>query len=361
MSDGKSPARVTPPLRVIMVKKRLASGEPCRKCAEAEDMLRRRDLWAEVDEVIWADEKDPDSVGMVLAKEFQIETAPFFVVETDGTRVVFPSVVKVAKDVLAKKKEQKGGSSARRSAPQAQVPSLVLSQGEVELWADALAGARPEQIVAQVLERLGESCALAFSGAEDVMLIDLAVKSGRPFSVFCLDTGRLYPETYRFIDLVRQHYGIEISLVSPDSASVEQLVRKKGLFSFYEDGHTECCQIRKVEPLRRALGPRLGWMTGQRRDQSPTRVEVPVLSWDQTHKPEGMLKANPLAAVTLAEVWEYIRENDVPYNVLHDRGYVSIGCEPCTRALRPGEHERAGRWWWEDETKRECGLHLAKD
>jgi phosphoadenosine phosphosulfate reductase len=186
----------------------------------------------------------------------------------------------------------------------------------------------------------------------------MAQKSGLPFSVFCLDTGRLHPETYRFIDTVRQYYGIEVAVISPNFVSVEALVKKKGLFSFYEDGHGECCGVRKVEPLRRTLADYEGWITGQRRDQSPTRTDVPVAIWDRTHKPGGMVKANPLAAVTQAEVWKYIRENDVPYNELHDRGFVSIGCEPCTRALRPGEHERAARWWWEDATKRECGLHV---
>jgi len=112
-----------------------------------------------------------------------------------------------------------------------------------------------------------------------------------------------------------------------------------------------------VEPLRRVLSGFDGWITGQRRDQSPTRTSVPVLSWDTTHKPGGMAKANPLAQLTQAEIWEYIRRNDVPYNELHDRGYVSIGCEPCTRPTRPGEHERAARWWWEEATQRECGLH----
>jgi phosphoadenosine phosphosulfate reductase len=186
----------------------------------------------------------------------------------------------------------------------------------------------------------------------------MAAKSGRKFSVFSLDTGRLHPETYRFIDSVRQYYGLDVQVVSPNFVALEALVRKKGLFSFYEEGHGECCGIRKVEPLRRVLSAYDGWVTGQRRDQSPTRNEVPVLDWDRTHKSQGMAKVNPLAALTQTQVWAYIRDNDVPYNELHDRGFISIGCEPCTRAARPGEHERAARWWWEDATKRECGLHV---
>jgi phosphoadenosine phosphosulfate reductase len=142
--------------------------------------------------------------------------------------------------------------------------------------------------------------------------------------------------------------------------SVEDLVRNKGLFSFYTDGHEECCAIRKVEPLGRALAKYRAWVTGQRRDQSPTRHNVEVVQLDEAHQGLAgpMLKLNPLAALSLADVWRYLREHDIPYNPLHDRGFVSIGCAPCTRAIRPGEHERTGRWWWEDATKRECGLHV---
>jgi phosphoadenosine phosphosulfate reductase len=349
--------------RVKMVKKKLASGEPCQKCAQAEEMLRRRDLWDTIDEVIWADETDETSPGMMLAKHYQIDLAPFFLVEQDGEAFVYPSAIKVAKEVLVPKKElmatlSPGGiTDAGESAGPPGSLAPAWTQELVQADATTLEGVSPEAIVGHVLSRLGERCAIAFSGAEDVALIDMAAKSGRPFSVFCLDTGRLHPETYRFIDTVRQFYGIEIRLVSPDFVALEELVRKKGLFSFYEDGHGECCGVRKVAPLRRALSAFDGWITGQRRDQSPTRTEVPVLSWDTSHKAEGMVKANPLALLSQAEVWEYIRRNDVPYNELHDRGYISIGCEPCTRAARPGEHERAARWWWEEATQRECGLH----
>jgi len=137
-------------------------------------------------------------------------------------------------------------------------------------------------------------------------------------------------------------------------------VREKGLFSFYKDGHKECCGIRKVEPLVRALAPLRAWVTGQRRDQSPdTRAAVPVVQRDSAFStPERpLVKFNPLANWTSKQVWTFIRENDVPYNALHDRGFISIGCEPCTRPTNPGQHERAGRWWWEEETKKECGLH----
>lgn len=358
-------------VRVTMVKKRLASGEPCAKCAQAEEMLRRRQLWERIDHVVWADERDAQSEGMLLAERHQVTLAPFFLVERDGGEtVVFTSALQLVKE-LSRGTAARGISAASdgpaaseglavagdgaRSAPPRQTQRLT--QGEVEAAAAELEEAEPPQVLEWALARLGAGCGIAFSGAEDVVLIDMAANLGRQFSVFCLDTGRLHPETYRFIDRVRKHYGVEIELVSPDPRLLEPLVRKKGLFSFYDDGHAECCGVRKVEPLRRALAAFGGWATGQRRDQSPTRTDVPVITWDVSHVSRGMLKVNPLARWSQQQVWQYIRERSVPYNELHERGYVSIGCEPCTRAIRPGEHERAGRWWWEEATQRECGLH----
>jgi phosphoadenosine phosphosulfate reductase len=343
--------RDTGSLRVTMVKKRLASGEPCAKCGQAEDMLRRRQLWERIDHVVWADESDPSSEGMQLAERHQVTLAPFFLVERDGAApVVLTSALQLVKELSR-------GTVTGGGAPAAPRQGERLIRDEVEAATVELEGAEPQQILDWALARLGADCGVAFSGAEDVVLIDMAVSLGRQFSVFCLDTGRLHPETYRFIDRVRKHYGIEIELVSPDPRLLQPFVRKKGLFSFYDDGHAECCGVRKVEPLRRALGELGGWATGQRRDQSPTRTDVPVITWDVSHVARGMLKVNPLARWSLQRVWEYIRERNVPFNELHERGYVSIGCEPCTRAIRPGEHERAGRWWWEEATQRECGLH----
>lgn len=355
--------------RVTMVKKRLANGEPCRKCGQTEDMLRKRGLWELVDEVVLADEADPGSPGMVLAQQHGVEIAPFFLVETSpGRSELFKSALQVAKKVLGPKKaaqEARLSGAGAVAAPDVEGPSAApleaLSEAEVLSLAKELAGAPPDKVIATVLGRLGERAAIAFSGAEDVALIDYAAKTGLPFSVFCLDTGRLHPETLRFIDTVRQFYGIELHVVSPDFVAVEDLVRKKGLFSFYEEGHTECCQVRKIAPLKRVLGNYDGWLTGQRRDQSPTRTDVFEVEWDTSHHSSGMLKANPLAAQSSADVWKYLRDQDVPYNELHDRGFDSIGCEPCTRARRPGEHARAARWWWEDATKRECGLHLNEE
>lgn len=229
--------------------------------------------------------------------------------------------------------------------------------------ASELAGLSPGAVVARALETFAHDVAISFSGAEDVLLIEYAQQSGRPFRVFSLDTGRLHPETHRFFERVEQHYGIRIEYCFPQTALVQDLVRRKGLFSFYEDGHAECCSIRKVEPLRRQLSGLRAWMTGQRRDQSRTRTEVPVAEIDPVFKGQAgqpLVKLNPLAGVTSEYVWNAISAFGVPYNELHQRGVRSIGCEPCTRAVLPGQHERDGRWWWEHADDKECGLHRAQ-
>ena len=202
---------------------------------------------------------------------------------------------------------------------------------------------------------------ISFSGAEDVILIDMAVKIRPDIRVFSLDTGRLHAETYRFLEQVRKHYHVDIDVLSPDAAGVEKMVRAKGLFSFYQDGHKECCGVRKVLPLRHKLATLDAWITGQRKDQSPgTRANVPVVEEDRAFSAGGrtLFKFNPLANWSSRQVWTYIRGNDVPANELHQRGFISIGCEPCTRPVLPNQHEREGRWWWEEETMRECGLHV---
>lgn len=209
---------------------------------------------------------------------------------------------------------------------------------------------------------LFENIAISFSGAEDVVLIDMALAIRKDIAVFCLDTGRLHPETYRFIEKVRQHYQIDIELLTPDREVLDAFVRRKGLFSFYQDGHHECCAIRKVEPLTRKLQQLDAWITGQRKDQSlDTRQHIPAVQRDDTFSMPGhtLVKFNPLLNWRSAQVWDYIEAYQVPYNELHGRGYISIGCEPCTRAVLPNQHERAGRWWWEAETKKECGLHAS--
>lgn len=215
----------------------------------------------------------------------------------------------------------------------------------------------PQEIIDLALSKF-TNIAISFSGAEDVVLIDMAKKTGKKFRVFSLDTGRLHPETYQFLEEVRKTYNIDIEIFFANRDATEKLVKEKGLFSFYKDGHKECCDVRKVDPLKRALNTVDAWITGQRKDQSPgTRATVPVIQKDPTFGTGKLIKFNPLSNMTSKQVWDYIRENNVPYNKLHEKGFVSIGCEPCTKPVLPGQHEREGRWWWEDATKKECGLH----
>ena len=333
-------------MHTTIVKKRLASGEPCRKCAQVDEMLERRGLSHRIDEVVFLVEGDDSSAGARLARKHGIATAPFFVIRADdGSEEVISEAVRLVERL-------------RREDARASTASPTTEE-DLEAAAARLESASPQEVLRWGLERYGERCVIAFSGAEDVALIDMAARIGLPFSVLTLDTGRLHAETYRFIERVRTHYGVSIQATFPEAAAVERLVRSKGLFSFYTDGHQECCGIRKVKPLRRALTKYAAWATGQRRDQSPTRTEVGVLEVEpRADTTPRLIKLNPLAAWTSDQVWEYIRAHEVPYNELHDRGFVSIGCEPCTRARRPGEHERAARWWWEEATQRECGLHV---
>lgn len=338
-----------PGLTITMVKKRLASGAPCPKCIEAEAWLRERGLWERVSRVVWADENDPASEGMQLARTHGVSLAPFFIVTelgTDGRAAIVTSTLALS----------------RRLAEARTDRALEAVSADPALPTRELAGKPPAEIVAWALMRFGADCAIAFSGAEDVVLVDLAARTGLPFSVFALDTGRLHPETLEFFDTVRARYGVQVALVSPVAAEVEALVLAKGTMSFRVDGHQECCGIRKVRPLARALTGKRAWMTGQRPDQSPsTRAGLPAIEYDARHRaPDGtpLVKLNPLASWTSEEVWRWIRDNDVPFNPLHGLGFRSIGCAPCTRPVHPGQHEREGRWWWEEATKRECGLHL---
>ena len=230
----------------------------------------------------------------------------------------------------------------------------------VDALATEYADKSPSDILKLALSQQGE-VAISFSGAEDVVLIDMASNLGLPFRVFSLDTGRLHPETYQFLETVRKYYNIEIEICFPETEAVQQLVQEKGLFSFFEDGHQECCGIRKVQPLRKKLATLDGWITGQRKDQSPgTRQDIPVIQADLgfSGPAKQLIKYNPLANWSSSDVWNYIRMMEIPYNRLHEKGFISIGCEPCTRPVLPNQHEREGRWWWEDATHKECGLHV---
>ena len=196
-------------------------------------------------------------------------------------------------------------------------------------------------------------------GAEDVVLIDMLARIRPDARIVTLDTGRLHEETYDVMERIRRRYGVRIESVFPEHAAVERLERDKGLYSFRASvaDRVECCRIRKVEPLKRALAGLEAWITGLRRQQSVTRGAVVKVEADPMF---GLLKINPLADWTEEQVWDYIRKHDVPFNALHDRGFPSIGCSPCTRAIAPGENARAGRWWWEQPDSKECGLHGAK-
>jgi phosphoadenosine phosphosulfate reductase len=196
-------------------------------------------------------------------------------------------------------------------------------------------------------------------GAEDMVLLDLIAREFPSIEVFTLDTGRLPPETLALVAESALQYRVEIQIYRPLPAAVEQYVNTSGLNAFYEslELRKACCGIRKVEPLARALAGKRAWLTGLRREQAASRATMAEAEFDATH---GIEKFNPLIDWTHADVWEYIHANKVPYNALHDRGYPSIGCEPCTRAVKPNEDPRAGRWWWEqDAAQKECGLHVA--
>jgi len=207
------------------------------------------------------------------------------------------------------------------------------------------------------IERTQSPTAFACSfGAEDMVVLDAIAKNARRIEVFTLDTGRLPEETHALLETVRNKYPIAIRTYFPDAIAVQMWVEQNGPNGFYRSiaQRQQCCHIRKVEPLKRALVGKKSWITGLRREQSAARQTLELEAWDEAN---GLLKINPLLDWTTEDVWAYIRTNDVPYNALHDRAYPSIGCAPCTRAVHPGEDSRAGRWWWESSSK-ECGLHL---
>ncbi|WP_305044040.1 phosphoadenylyl-sulfate reductase [Geoalkalibacter sp.] len=228
----------------------------------------------------------------------------------------------------------------------------------MEIRAHLTAEHSPQEILRAGLRAAGGPVSLACSfSVEDVVIIDLLQEVATEVRIFALDTGRLNEETYEVAEAVRERYGVRIDWYFPERDAVEQLERAKGLFSFREslENRKECCGIRKIEPLGRALKGLGGWITGLRREQSVTRGAVEPLEIDAAHG--GILKINPLAFWSSTQVWEYAETRRIPVNRLHRQGYPSIGCAPCTRAVQPGEDERAGRWWWENPEHKECGLH----
>lgn len=194
-------------------------------------------------------------------------------------------------------------------------------------------------------------------GLEDQAITYLIASNKLPVRIFTLDTGRIFPETYTTWSRTVEKYALNISAYYPEALALQEFVTEKGPNSFYEsvDNRKQCCHIRKVEPLQRALKGNKIWITGIRAEQSNNRHDMPILEWDEVNQ---IIKFHPLLSWTWGQVKQYVSRNDVPYNPLHDKGFVSIGCAPCTRAIKPGEDFRAGRWWWEDNSKKECGLHI---
>jgi len=238
------------------------------------------------------------------------------------------------------------------------VPGKRLTKEEVASANASLDKATPQEVLRWALSTFGASIALAWSGAEDVAVLDMMHRiDPKAARAFVLDTGRLNPETYELIDEVQAKYTMRIEILSPDAAAVETMVAQKGINLFYRslENRKECCGVRKVEPLNRMLKTLDGWITGLRRTQAVTRGKLSKVEIDFQH--DKIVKVNPLADWTTAQVFEYLQANRVPTNKLHSMGYPSIGCAPCTRAVKPGEDERAGRWWWENPESKECGLH----
>ncbi len=210
-----------------------------------------------------------------------------------------------------------------------------------------------------IVENHAPACLACSFGAEDMVLIDMVARHDIGISVFTLDTGRLHEETYRLMQEAKARYGIEIAVYFPKADAVEAYARQNGPNAFYDsvELRKSCCHIRKVEPLQRALEDKGAWITGMRRQQSPTRIDLLEAEYDEQNR---LYKYNPLLEWSEKEIWNYVRMRGVPYNALHDKGFPSIGCAPCTRAIAKGEDIRAGRWWWEDTSSKECGLHRKK-
>lgn len=213
-----------------------------------------------------------------------------------------------------------------------------------------------KEIISYFVENFNNVALSSSLGVEDQVLTDLLLNKDKNANIFTLDTGRLHPETYDVMDATNLKYQIKINVFFPQNQMVEELYQTQGINGHYEsiDNRKRCCNIRKIEPLKRALGNVDIWITGLRASQSITRIDMPLVEYDATF---DVIKVNPLIKWSETDVWDYIKENRVPYNKLHDKGFPSIGCAPCTRAIKEGEDVRAGRWWWENPEHKECGLH----
>ena len=228
---------------------------------------------------------------------------------------------------------------------------------KIEQWNDQFKGKDPKEVIKFFVNEYTGKIALSSSlGAEDQVLTEMVTSIDKNTRIFTLDTGRLFPETYDLIDKTNDKYNIKIEIFFPDYRQVEEMVREKGINLFYKsiENRKRCCHLRKIEPLKRAFKDLDIWICGLRKDQSVTRFYSNLVEWDENN---GLLKLNPLIDWRERDVWDYIKKHDIPYNELHDKGFPSIGCQPCTRAIKPGEDVRAGRWWWEQPEQKECGLH----
>ncbi|MGO1245150.1 MAG: phosphoadenylyl-sulfate reductase [Sphingobacterium sp.] len=221
-----------------------------------------------------------------------------------------------------------------------------------------IAGLDAIDIIRYIEDKFGTEAVFSTSfGIEDQVVTHLLAQAGSKASIFTLETGRLFPETYYVWNRTLEKYKLPIRAYYPNTTAVEEMVNKKGPSSFYEsiDNRKECCYIRKIEPLHRAIKGFKVWITGIRADQSANREDMEAVEWDEVN---NIIKIHPIFNWTLPEVDVFLNSNGIPYNPLHDKGFPSIGCQPCTRAVQPGEDFRSGRWWWEDKSKKECGLHI---
>jgi phosphoadenosine phosphosulfate reductase len=228
---------------------------------------------------------------------------------------------------------------------------------QAKAYSKKLNESSPQQILDFALSEFKDKVCFASSlGLEDQVLIDMIVALGHKIRIFTLDTGRMFPETYSLMERTRVKYGNIIEVIFPDYCQVEEMVKEKGMNLFYEsiENRKLCCHIRKTLPSKRVLSGMSAWITGLRRLQSASRQNIEVVEWDEEN---GLFKINPLFSWELTDVWSYIKKNNIPYNPLHDKGFPTIGCQPCTRAVKEGDDIRSGRWWWEDTDKKECGLH----
>lgn len=233
-----------------------------------------------------------------------------------------------------------------------------MEKANIEVLNQGFKDSGAEDVLKYFLNHYEGKIAFASSmGAEDQVLTDMLAKIDPSVKIFTLDTGRMFPETYDLIEKTNARYKLNINIYFPEREQVEEMVNEKGLNLFYDsiENRRRCCHVRKIVPLKRALSNLEVWISGLRRSQSVTRTAVQMVEWDEGN---NLIKINPLLNWDEEEVWDYIKKHNVPYNTLHNKGFASIGCQPCTRAIQPGEDVRAGRWWWENPKLRECGLHV---